>query len=352
MSATFISVVISTYNRADRLPLALEALARQTGHVPHEIIVVDNNSTDETAALVQRAAASSGGRIRYLFEGRQGLSYGRNAGIAAARGNVIALTDDDVRVADDWLLQVEAGFRAHPDVDYIGGRVLPHWLAPPPGWLTQAHWAPLALQDYGTEPMMTGRERAICLVGANLAFRRHIFERVGLFTPSLGRIKDGIGSTEDHDMQLRLWRAGTHGLYLPTIVCVADVTPDRLQRSYHRRWHHGHGRHCAMMRLRELVPADLGPLTEPDDLVTLFGSPGFVYVDLLRTAWLWLNAQVRRRDPLFYAHQFRHLCSYLRTRYQIFRSQPHRSFPTEVLEFGNAWLRKRLRRRLGPPANA
>ena len=352
MSGVSISVVISTYNRADRLPIALEALARQSGDVSHEIIVVDNNSTDETAALVQRAAASSSGRIRYIFEGRQGLSYGRNAGIAAARGDIIALTDDDVRVADDWLLQVDAAFRAHPEVDYIGGRVLPHWLATPPRWLTQAHWAPLALQDYGAGPMLTGRERAICLVGANLTFRRQVFERVGLFTPSLGRIKEGIGSTEDHDMQLRLWRAGAQGLYLPTIVCVADVTPDRLQRSYHRRWHHGHGRHCAMMRLRELVPADLGPLSEPDDLVTLFGSPGFVYVDLLRTAWLWVDAQLRRRDPLFYAHQFRHLCSYVRTRYHIARSERRRSVGAELFGVAGAWRRKRLRRRLRRAANA
>ena len=352
MPGILISVVISTYNRADRLPLALEALERQAGHIPHEIIVVDNNSNDDTKSVVARAAARPGSRVRYLFEGRQGLSYGRNTGIAAAQGDIIALTDDDVRVAEDWLEQVEAGFRTHPDVDYIGGRALPHWLAPPPAWLTTAHWAPLALQDYGDAPIVTGRQRAVCLVGANLAFRRRVFDTVGLFTPSLGRIKDGIGSTEDHDMQLRIWQMGGQGLYLPSIVCVADVTPDRLVKAYHRRWHHGHGRHCAMMRLREFVPADMGPLSEPDDLVTLFGSPAFVYADVLRNGWRWLNALVRRRDPLFYEHQFRHVCSYLRTRRQIFRSEGGRSAAAEVLSFAKAYLQKRLRRRVPRPASA
>jgi glycosyltransferase involved in cell wall biosynthesis len=352
MAGIMISVVISTYNRADRLPLALEALERQAGHVPHEVIVVDNNSTDDTATVVTRAATRPGSRIRYVFEGRQGLSYGRNAGIAAAHGDIIALTDDDVRVAEDWLVQVEQGFRNHPDVDYIGGRVRPHWLAPAPAWLTTAHWAPLALQDYGDEPMTTGRPRAICLVGANLGFRRRVFDTVGLFTPSLGRIKDGIGSTEDHDMQLRIWRMGGQGLYLPSIVCVADVTSDRLLKAYHRRWHHGHGRHCAMMRLREFVPADMGPLNEPKDLVTLFGSPGFVYADVLRNGWRWLNALVRRQDPLFYEHQFRHVCSYLQTRRQIVRAQGGRGTAAEVLSFGKAYLRKRLSRREPRPASA
>ena len=216
-----ISVVISTYNRSRALRTALDALLSQAGALPYEVIVVDNNSTDDTASVVQSIAERASGRLRYTFEPRQGLSHGRNTDILLAESPIIALTDDDVE--------------------------------PPPPWLTTAHWSPLALQDYGPEPMMTGRERAICLVGASLAFRRTVFDQVGLFAPSLGRIKNGIGSTEDHDMQLRIWRAGMRGVYVPTVLSIADVTPDRMVKAYHRRWHRGHRRHCAMMRLRELV---------------------------------------------------------------------------------------------------
>jgi len=60
-------------------------------------------------------------------------------------------------------------------------------------------------------------------------------------------------------------------------------------------------------------PADLGPLSEPSDLVTLFGAPAFVYAELFRTVYLWAQAVGRRGDSLFHAHQFRHLCRYLRT---------------------------------------
>jgi glycosyltransferase involved in cell wall biosynthesis len=336
-----VSVVLSTYNRADRLPAALEALLHQIGDVPFEIIVVDNNSSDDTAAVVRRIAARSAGRVRYAFEPRQGLSHGRNAGIRLAQSSIIAFTDDDVRVSADWIVQLRRAFDQHPEAGYVGGRVLPVWLSPPPPWLTTAHWAPLALQDYGPEIHISGRERAVCLVGANLAFRKLVFDRVGLFTASLGRVKDGIGSTEDHDMQLRAWRAGVRGFYVPALVVLAEVTPDRLHKRYHRRWHQGHGRHCAMMRLRELVPADLGPMSEPDDIVTLFGSPAFVYADLVRTAALWLKAVCRRGESRFYYHQFHHLCSYIGTRHRISTSENQRSIAAELKRFLGLYLGKR-----------
>lgn len=343
-----VSVVVSTYNRAARLPLALEALLGQTGSVAYEILVVDNNSTDDTAPVVRRIAAQSYGRLRYAFEPRQGLSHGRNTGIALTRAPIVAFTDDDVRVEQDWVAQVKRAFDENPEVDYIGGRVLPHFLEPPPAWLTTAHWAPLALQDYGAEPIATGRDRAVCLVGASLAFRRRAFDRVGLFAPSLGRIKDGIGSTEDHDIQLRVWRAGMQGLYVPSIVSYADVTPDRMQKTYHHRWHRGHGRHCAMMRLRELVPADLGPMTEPQDLVTLFGSPAFVYVELLRNGYRWLEAFVRRKDPLFYANQLRHVWSYIRTSREMFAANGERGTVAELATFLRSYVSKRMSRETRP----
>lgn len=339
-----VSVIVSTYNRADRLPAALEALLSQTGDVGYEVIVVDNNSTDGTDEVAASWAAAHPGRVRAAFEPRQGLSHGRNTGISLARAPIVALTDDDVRVAPEWLAELARALREHPEVAFVGGRVRPVWLAPPPRWLTTAHWSPLALQDYGDQPMVTGPERAICLVGASLAFRRSVFDRIGLFAPALGRIKDGIGSTEDHDMQLRAWRAGLRGMYVPSVVSYADVTPDRMVKAYHRRWHHGHGRHCALMRLREYVPADLGPLEEPRDLVTLFGSPAFVYSELLRSAYRWLDAVCRRKDPLFYANKLRHVWSYIRTRYALHRDESGRGAAAELATFLQAYARKRMSR--------
>ena len=339
-----VSIILSTYNRANALLAALDALLHQTGDVPYEVILVDNNSTDGTADLGRRYAADHPDRVRYVFEPRQGLSYGRNAGIRAARGSIVAFTDDDVEVAPDWVMQVKRGFDAEPAAAYVGGRILPRWTSPPPRWLTTAHWSPLALQDYGDAPVHTSASWPICLVGGNLSFRRSVFDRVGLFTPALGRIKDGIGSTEDHEMQLRLWMAGLQGVYLPSVTAVAQIPPDRMTRAYHVRWQKGHGRHCAKMRLRELVPREWAPMGRPDDLVTLWGVPAFVYAELPKMAVLWLEAIVRRRDPFFYSNKIRHLFSYIAESWRRDRSQTSQNPVAELARFTIAYARKARRR--------
>ena len=345
MTPCAVTVVLCTYNRAAQLATALQVLVAQAGLVDYEIVVVDNNSSDGTEAVVTAFGHAPGGnRLRYVFEPRQGLSFARNRGVREARGSIVAFTDDDVRVEPDWIQQVDRAFAEHPAVAYIGGRVLPHWTRRPPRWLTRAHWSPLALQDYGAEPFVTSRDRAVCLVGANLAVRRFVFDKVGTFAPELGRIKDGIGSTEDHEFQLRVWRAGLRGRYEPSIVAVADVTPDRMDKAYHRRWHRGHGQHCAAMRLRERVPADMGPMSEPGDLVLLFGSPAFVYRDLLYFAGRWLRAVFRREDSFFYANKLRQLWSYVRTARS--QARPEASRLAELASFAHAYRRKRRLRRM------
>jgi glycosyltransferase involved in cell wall biosynthesis len=73
-------------------------------------------------------------RLRYAFEPRLGKSRALNAGIAAARGAVIALTDDDVSPADDWVATA-ATVLDQRGIDGAGGRILPRWEADPPSWL-------------------------------------------------------------------------------------------------------------------------------------------------------------------------------------------------------------------------
>ncbi len=205
-----VSIVISTYNRCGLLEGALRALLSQTpADVAYEILVVDNNSTDQTRSLVQALAMQNPEKLKYLFEPKQGLSYGRNTGIAAAKAAIIGFTDDDVRVAADWVGRIKSGFEANPDIDFLGGKVAPQWPVEPPPWLTRENWSPLALLDYGDHSFYVDSEKQLCLIGANFAFRRRAFEKVGLFKTDLQRVKDGIGSLEDHEMLLRLWRVGS-----------------------------------------------------------------------------------------------------------------------------------------------
>jgi glycosyltransferase involved in cell wall biosynthesis len=260
-----LSIILPTYNRVALLRNAIAALLRQTAPSgSYEIIVVDNNSSDGTPEAV---AEIGDPRLRVIREPRQGLSYARNAGIEAARAPIVAFTDDDVEAAAGWVETIVSALDAHPQVDGVGGRVLPAWIRQRPSWLTREHWAPLALQDHGDGRRFFDRSRPIGLVGANVAFRRDVFERIGLFSKDVQRVKEGIGSTEDHDFLSRLYVAGGRMLYEPRMLTMARVQPDRYDRGYHRRWHEGHGRFHALMRTPEMERARLSPLGVPGHLL-------------------------------------------------------------------------------------
>jgi glycosyltransferase involved in cell wall biosynthesis len=307
-----ISIVISTYNRCGLLEGALRALLSQRpADVAYEILVVDNNSTDQTRPLVQSLAMQNREKLKYLFEPKQGLSYGRNTGIATAKAPLIAFTDDDVRVAADWVWRIKTGFEANSDIDFLGGRVVPRWPAEPPPWLTNANWSPLALLDYGDHPFYVDSGKQLCLIGANFAFRRRAFEKVGLFKTDFQRVKDGIGSLEDHEFLLRLWRVGSRGLYVPELLVTAEIEPDRMQKQYHRKWHTSHGRFYAALHSEEVERSKLGKL---------FGVPAHFYRQALTDLAGWIGARIRRQPAEAFTRElgFRYCYGFAARRWREF----------------------------------
>ncbi len=303
------TVVLCTYNRASLLPVALDRLLDQSRDSPaHEIILVDNNSSDDTRRVVERYTNSTVPRVHYVFEPRQGLAHARNAGIAASRADIIAFTDDDVWVSDTWVQVIKRTFDAHPEVDCLGGRTLPIWPSVPPAWLTRLHWVgPLALQDYGDRAFSVDASRPICLAGANFAFRKDVFARIGAFSPEVGR-------TEDTELMLRLWRAGACAMYVPDMKAFAAVQPERLSKRYHRQWHSNTGRCNARMQLVELTAADGSLRSEAPPLARVAGVPRFALRQLATEALEWCKATARRRESEAFWHevQARSLVGYMR----------------------------------------
>ena len=344
-----VSVILSTYNRCELLPRALESLMAQEGGVCYEIILVDNNSNDRTREVVESFIARADGpevSLRYVFEGQQGLSYGWNTGIAHASAPIIAFTDDDVLVARDWVASIKRAFDDHPEVDFVGGKVLPHWESDPPAWLNSDHWSPLAILDHGDAPFYVNTEKPYPLL--NKSFRREVFERTGLFRPEMGRIKDGIGSTEDHELQLRIYRQGGQGMYVPDIIMFTEVPANRLSKSYHRRWHKGHGKYCAMMNIGEIIDKDGRLLMEKQEGIrTLFGTPGFLYRELITESARFLEATLRGRVSKSFQHEnkIRYLISYIKKRYEEDAEKRQHSMMAEV----GAFI-KGSRRRRGQPS--
>jgi glycosyltransferase involved in cell wall biosynthesis len=334
-----VSVIISTYNRGPLLRVAIESVLDQDPAItpPFELIVVDNNSSDATPT-VAGAFAAADRRVRCVFEPRQGLSFARNSGIAHARAPLIAFTDDDVRVERDWIAAIVRAFRERPDADLVGGRVLPIWPASPPAWLTREHWAPLALVDHGDAAMTIGIDRPVCLVGACLACRRSLFDGGLRFATRLQRVKQGIGSLEDHEFLLRVLRSGRIAFYDPRIVVRAEVQPERLQRVYHRRWHAGHGHFHALLRSEEMERTRLG---------TLFGVPAHLYRQALTDVIAWLRGKARADHVRALRHELR-----LRFFIGFFTTRLRDFFTNAPADRALSWWRRRLPARRGVPLAA
>jgi glycosyltransferase involved in cell wall biosynthesis len=326
-----VSIVICTHNRASQLRPALAHLLAQRSAALAEVIVVDNNSSDDTAEVVAELSASTSREVRYIFEAEQGISYARNTGWSLARGSVVAFTDDDVRAAPDWVDHIAAAFAAHPEVDCVGGKVLPAWPTPPPSWLTRDHWAPLAIVDYGDRMLWLDESNRKCLIGANVAFRRDVITRMGGFCHAVQRVKDGIGSIEDHEFLLRLWRAGGRALYVPELIVVAPVDEPRLHKRYHRRWSAGHGHFHAVMRCADIERSSIGHL---------YGVPAHLYRQCFVNAASWVACMASGRLDAAFLHEtrLRFFSGFFRTRRQEYLAGESRSTFRDVANLGRSLL--------------
>ncbi len=175
---SLVSVVICTRNRAKALRATLEAMNGVTlpANVSGELLIVDNGSEDDTGAVVRSASIASM-PIRYVVERARGLSNARNRALAEARGSVILFTDDDVRPLPGWVEAICLPLIAGTADGVQGGvRIPPHLRCP---WMQRFHLELLASTEYmdGEVPYF---------VGANMAFGRHVLEKIPGFDPALG----------------------------------------------------------------------------------------------------------------------------------------------------------------------
>jgi len=265
------SVVVCTYNRAASLADTLRALKAQQvpDSIDWEVVVVDNNSRDDTRAVVE-AAAKDFPRLRYLFQPLQGLSHARNLGIEAARGALLLFTDDDVLPEPDWLACVVAGLRRH-DADACGGYIAPIFEVPPPRWLTERFYGFLAVRTERTDdyPIESASQAPF---GANMAVKRAVFDRVGLFDVTRGRSGKVLASGEDGELFERILAAGLRAWFIGDARVHHKVEAFRLSKRYLRRWRYQSSRNIALSR---------GLAGER----RVCGVPLFVFPQTLRAAW-------------------------------------------------------------------
>jgi GT2 family glycosyltransferase len=243
-----VSVVIPNWNGAELLPAALDSLAAQT-HQPLETIVVDNGSSDRSVELIRARWPSV--KVIELPVNR-GFGGGVNAGIEIARGEWVALVNNDVELAPDWLAEVLAAAERHPQAAAVAGKLLD---------FTQR----MLIEECGTEWIWSGavrhrgegerdrgqydREAEVFSVCAAAAlYRRDVLARIGPFDARY------FAYFEDVDWCFRARLAGYVSLFTPAA------------RAYHRRRASTEGaldlrrlytRNCWLVMLKCYSAADL-----------------------------------------------------------------------------------------------
>ncbi|HZT53973.1 MAG TPA: glycosyltransferase, partial [Gaiellaceae bacterium] len=236
--APSVTVVVCTRARPAALDRCLSRLRQLPGR-DLELLVVDNAPADAATRHVVERHMAHDPRLRYVVEPRPGLSRARNRGLAAARGELIAFTDDDVRVDRMWLAGLRRGFARRGDVACVTGLVASVSLERPAERLFDARvwWSSSCrpeLYDLAAagsarrlHPFAAGRFGT----GANMAFRTGALRALGGFDEALGA-GSPAGGGEDLDIFVRVLLAGHALSYEPAALVWHEhrVEPAELER--------------------------------------------------------------------------------------------------------------------------
>jgi glycosyltransferase involved in cell wall biosynthesis len=241
-----ISFIICTYNRADYLDDSLASLlAGNTPVKPVEILVVNNNSADETGKVINRYINhdKSNITVRSVTESKQGLSHARNRGIREAEAPIVIFVDDDIRADTNYINAWGQFFEDYPDVRAAGGKIHVQFDAPRPEWMSQFLLPLLGHHDYGNS--IKPYRKTNYPFGGNMAFKKEVFNRFGLFDTGLGRIGKDLKASEEKEYFQRLKKENTQIFYVPEALLYHRVGASRLTREYIQRQAIGLGQSLA-----------------------------------------------------------------------------------------------------------
>lgn len=187
-----ISVIVSSYQGNDELVRScIESLEEQIRPPDEVILVVDTQEEQKVFSRIFRGKWKI--IIRVLSSGKKGLAAARNYGVEASSGDVIAFIDDDATAGPDWLSEIEKSFLANPDVAIVGGPVRPVF----EGKSISEKW--YWIIGCTSRQPLTQRP-----IGCNMAITRSVFETIGKFDETLGRVKKQLSIGEETDMFLRI----------------------------------------------------------------------------------------------------------------------------------------------------
>jgi glycosyltransferase involved in cell wall biosynthesis len=289
------TVLICTYNRGAILPRALEAVAHQQHLLDRtaELVVVDNASTDCTPQVVQEFAGKMPFAVRYIREPRLGHSIALNTGIDAARGEIVAFTDDDALPKPDWLQRI-GDVLEDRQAHWVFGKVVPVWTGQQPDWFSPQLNHYFALLDYGPEPFVV-TDPQHTFFGVNHACRRAALKELGGYRTDRGIYGNqgiGLGVGNDVDLFERALSKGMKVVYDPTIEVGHIIPASRATKAYNRR--------TVWVNTRNFYQY---LRNNPPPVPWLLGLPRYYYRFALETLFRYLRYSFLRNSSVAFAQE-------------------------------------------------
>ena len=203
-SIPFISIVIPTYNRPDKLAECLESLTKlEYPRDSYEVIVVDDGSKMSLESVVENFNNQI--EITLLKQPNAGPATARNTGAKQAKGEFLAFTDDDCKPAPDWLNKIAACFAKKPDC-LIGGKTI-NILSENPFSTASQELINYLYSYYNRDP-----EQATFFASNNIAISKQRFHEIGGFDTTYPR-----AAAEDREFCDRWLQYGNQMIYVPEV---------------------------------------------------------------------------------------------------------------------------------------
>lgn len=224
-----VSVVICTYGeeRISDLRDAVNSILTQI-HSNYEILIVADNDERLLSFLSKSFSLET---VKTIVCEEKGLSNARNLGVRHSTGDIVAFLDDDAVADERWLSHLVENYGDDPQVAGVGGIIKSTWEGNRPNWFPkELDW--IVGCTYKGHP----EERNIVrnVIGCNMSFRRELFDKVGLFESSIGRVGKRLLAGEEMEFCVRISRAFPQAkiIYDPSAIIHHKVHKNRQSFRY------------------------------------------------------------------------------------------------------------------------